>query len=134
MSTYFIVFSLFLLVLVAWLVRDGVSLPKPFSSRSCQGKSWRSAFPLAEKQEIRSFLSLFVDAFVFRESQKLKLHPNDSILSIYRALYPYKWMPDALEFEELAISIEKVYSVKLIEVWEESLTLGELFAAVQVNR
>ena len=42
--------------------------------------------------------------------------------------------PDGLEFEELAISIEKVYRVKLIEVWQESLTLGELFAAVQVNR
>ena len=75
-----------------------------------------------------------MDAFALRESQKLKLHPNDSILSIYRALYPYKSMPDGLEFEELAISIEKVYRVKLIEVWQESLTLGELFAAVQVNR
>ena len=76
---------------------------------------------------------MFVEAFAFHESQRLKFNPKDSILCVYRALYPHKWLPDALELETLAMSVEEKYGVRFTEVWKESLTLGELFAVVQGN-
>ncbi|HEX5392188.1 MAG TPA: hypothetical protein VFW68_02850 [Rhodocyclaceae bacterium] len=128
MSTEAIVITLFLVAAVIWKARNGAPLPKQFKDRVCQGVGWRRAFPTASKEDIRSFLSVFVEAFVFSGKQRLKFNPNDEILSIYRALYPHRWQPDALEFETLAKLVEKNYRVNFSEAWKDGLTLGELFA------
>jgi propanediol dehydratase small subunit len=65
--------------------------------RSCTGQAWKRSFPHASKQEIRKFLHLFVDAFAFQKSRALYFAPADRVLAIYRALYPVKGWPDALE-------------------------------------
>lgn len=114
-----------------WAVFFGGKLPQPFSERNCQGKGWRHAFPSTPKQEIREFLTIFVDAFAFSNKERLKLNPDDSIFQIYRALYPSKWTPDALELETLAIKIESKYGFKLKGIWHERLTLGELFTNIR---
>lgn len=131
MSTATIVITLLLLAACVWFVRNGAPLPGQLIARSCQGVGWRRAFPSASKEDIRSFLSVFVEAFAFHVSQRLKFNPNDRILAIYRALYPHKWQPDALELETLAKSVERIYGVRLAEVWNENITLGEFFAKVQ---
>ncbi|WP_445370114.1 hypothetical protein ACH518_00450 (plasmid) [Methylomonas sp. HW2-6] len=113
---------------ILWGVVSAGRLPGPFASRGCQGKGWREAFPNAPKAEIREFLALFVDAFAFPNKEKLKFSPNDKILSIYRALYPSHWIPDALEVETLAKDMEANYGLPFASVWSENLTLGELFA------
>jgi hypothetical protein len=85
-------------------------------------------------QEIREFLSLFVQAFAFKDTERLKFKPTDEVLGIYRALYPQKWMPDALEVETLAKDLGKRYGINLGELWRDSITLGEIFAVTrQVN-
>ncbi len=76
-------------------------------------------------------MALFVGAFAFPDKEKLKFGPDDKILSIYRALYPSRWMPDALEVETLAKGIESRYGLSFLRVWNENLTLGELFANVR---
>lgn len=70
----------------------------------------------------------FVKAFAFSDNEKLKLNPDDKILEIYKALYPSKWMADALEFETLERDLRQKYSVELEKVWRDDLTLGDLFA------
>jgi len=113
---------------VAWAWKTGGHLPRQLRVRSCQGRGWRQAFPTAPKREIRVFLTVFVEAFAFDESEKLKIGPEDGILHIYRLLYPHRWMPDALEVETLAKEMERRYGISLGEIWREDLTLGELFA------
>jgi len=68
-----------------------------------------------------------VKAFAFSDNEKLKLRPDDKILEIYKALYPSKWTPDALEFETLAKDLQQRYSVELEKIWRDDLTLGDLF-------
>lgn len=119
---------------VLWPLTFGGLLPPPFRQRICQGKGWRTAFPHASKQEIRDFLLLFVDAFAFRQTDKLKLSPEDNVMSLYRSLYPHRWLADALEVETLAEDLRKKYSVELAAVWNEGVTLGALFAHVQNHR
>jgi len=130
MDTSLLMLVAALVVAVVWGLRFGSRLPSPYFRRSCQGKGWRRAFPRASKTEIRAFLETFVDAFAFSRREKLKLSPSDRILDIYRALYPSKWMPDALELETLAADLETKYSIALGAIWSENLTLGDLFAHV----
>lgn len=131
MNTWTVVVSCIALVSVPCVVFFGGHLPPPFHSRSCQGKGWRTAFPCARKQEIREFLTVFVKAFSFSDKEKLKFSPDDQILRIYRALYPSKWLPDALELETFAAAIKAQYGLKLESVWTDDLTLGQLFGHIQ---
>jgi hypothetical protein len=116
------------IVISAFLFGEsGGLLPMPFRSRTCQGRGWRQHFPKTPIKEIRDFLLFFVNAFAFTDNHKLKLNPDDKILEIYKALYPSKWMADALEFETLAKDLRKKYSVELEQIWKDDLTLGDLF-------
>lgn len=126
-----IVITLAAIASLLWFFRNGVQLPLPFRDRSCQGTEWHRAFPSAAKQDIRQFLSVFVEAFAFRDTERLKFNPNDQLIVIYRSLYPHKWMPDALELETLAKAIHSKYGIQFANVWNERLTLGELFAHIQ---
>lgn len=128
-----IIALIFALVFVGMLisVKYGPSLPRPYRFRSCEGRDWRLTFPAASKDEIRSFLSLFVSAFAFADKDKLKFRPDDKILDVYRSLYPSRWLPDALEFETLAKDLQKRYELELESVWSNDLTLGELFTCIR---
>jgi hypothetical protein len=128
MSTPLLLLVIVITGLVLWAVKFGGRLPKAFRGRSCQGKGWRTTFPSASKKQIREFLSLFVTAFAFSEGEKLKLSPSDQLLVIYRALYPHRWQADALEFETLSRDLQDRYALRLEGIWNEQLTLGELFA------
>ena len=135
MSTFIVGAVVFLLGTVLWSARYGEHLPVPFRSRVCQGRYWRQEFPDASKQEIREFLSLFVSAFAFRETERLKLGPHDTVMAVYRALYSSYWLPDSLEVETLADDLRRKYGVELAAVWnEQDISLGALFAYVQENK
>lgn len=111
-----------------WGALFPMQLPKPFRERSCQGKHWKDAFPNSSNDEIREFLIAFTEAFAFSEKEKLKFRPDDTVLQIYRALYPKSWMPDSLEIETLAKDVQAKYGVKFASIWHEGLSLGDLFA------
>lgn len=134
MTTSIVVILFLIVASVLWSDLFGGKLPKPYYNRTCQGKSWRNAFPTSPKQDIREFLSAFVDAFAFSQTERLKLRPDDQILQIYRAIYPSKWTPDALEFETLDRDLKAKYGVSLEETWNEQLTLGKLFNATKRAR
>jgi len=121
-------------VVGGWAAVFGGRLPAAYRTRSCQGKSWRRQFPEASKSEIRDFLSLIVASFAFNDDQKLKLHPDDRILCIYRALYPSPLLADALELETLARDLQRKYKAELSAVWDEKLTLGQLYSHVAARR
>ena len=131
MGTSSILLVAILVATIAWGCNFGEKLPMPFGARLCQGSTWRRLFPDASKEEIRLFLSTFIESFAFRDREKLKLNPNDQLLDIYRALYPQKWQADAMEFETLNDDLEAKYGVTLNSIWRESLTLGQLFTHVR---
>ena len=105
----------------------GCRAPEPYRYRTCMGQNWKKEFPDSKKEDIRNYLLLFVNAFGFRKDQILKFEPQDNILEIYNAIYPMKGWPDSLELETLARDIESYYKMDFISIWNEKLTLGELF-------
>ena len=132
MST-FAVLCAAMLALALWL-KFGTDLPRRYRSRNCEGQSWRKAFPSSTKQEIREFLLLFVSAFAFKDSEKLKFSPHDRIWEIYRELKPSRWLADALELETLTEDLLTKYDFSLGEIWSEKLTLGEVFKRLSTPR
>ncbi|MEE4246552.1 MAG: hypothetical protein V2I33_14175 [Kangiellaceae bacterium] len=117
-------------IAIAWSVYTG-DVPKKYRIRKCTGKNWKVRFPDTPKEDIRTFLLLFTDAFAFSRKHKLKFEPDDKILDIYKALYPAKWMADSLEVETLAEDIEREYNINFTSIWHENLTLGDLFGKVR---
>ncbi len=102
---------------------------RQFWSRRCIWSLWRQRFPQASKREIRTFLDLLVSAFAFSASKRLCFSPDDRLMAIHRALYPYpQVMADALELEIFVSDVHKRYGVDLLPLWRDDITLGELFA------
>ena len=128
-NTAFFVIAIFIGMTIAWLYRYGGYLPEPYRGRPCQGRSWKTAFPNSSKHEIRKFLLLFSNAFAFRNSQKLLINPNDSILDLYRSIYPNNRLGiDNLELEAFASDLKKIYKIDFNAIWSEELTFGRLYA------
>jgi propanediol dehydratase small subunit len=118
-------------ILVLALFFNGFHIPKVYLNRKCMGKQWLKAFPNSSKAEIRNFLGLFSDSFLFSAKDQLKFEPNDKLYEIYRAIYPSEQAPDAMELETFATLLYKQYNFKLESIWSENITLGEVFAKIK---
>lgn len=123
--------AILILLAVAWSALSKGSIHYPFRARTCQGRLWRKAFPAASRKQIREFLSLFTDAFAFRDIDQLKFRPDNQLLGIYRARHPSAWVGNPLELDALAAELRARYGVALSEIWDERMTLGGLFAYIQ---
>ena len=95
--------------------------------RSCTGAEWRRCFPDASKEEIRSFLQAFIDAFGFRSKNRLAFSPEDKVLDVYRTVYPGWAVADAMELETFAEMLERNYGIDHVALENAEVTLGELF-------
>ncbi len=96
-------------------------------NRGCAGADWRKKFPNATNAAIQEFLQCFIDGFAFSIKNKLKFRPDDKIMDVYRALYPTKGWPDALELETFSINLQRKYGLDLAKVFTDDLTLGQIF-------
>jgi hypothetical protein len=96
--------------------------------RACTGIRWRRRFPDSTASQIREFLQIFVDAFMFREKRRLCFSPEDKVMEVYRACYPDRLLADAMELETLASSLRRTYGIDVTSFWKDDITLGELFA------
>lgn len=103
-------------------------------TRDCTGRAWRDAFPDAPRESIREFLYFVVDAFGFDRGRALKLAPHDTVLGLYRACYPDRSAPDALELETLHRSLSNRYGAARFEAVPEGITFGELFRSTREVR
>lgn len=101
-----------------------------YVDRACQGLLWRRQFPQASKDDIRHFLRFFASCFAVQKKDMLRLSPDDALLAIYRARYPSRYDPDALEFETLSKDLERKYDLSFESIWRDDLTLGELFSFI----
>lgn len=132
------IFVVLILAALAWAAFHGWQLPNSLRYsvryRPCQSRAWRSTFPAASRKDIREFLSVFVSAFAFRESEQLHFRPDDEVLGIYRAEHPTRWLPEAQELEALAKALRERYGLMLDDIWHEGMTLGGLFQRVQQAR
>lgn len=115
---------------IAWGVRFELrrrTALKIYWARSCAGRAWREAFPDASKHAIREFLYFVVDEFGFQRGQALKLAPNDTLLGLYRACYPDRSAPDAMEVEFLHRTLSARYGAARFATVTDDVSFGELF-------
>ena len=130
MSAQFLMIAILafvVLVVTAYQLRGRKSALGAYRNRGGSDRAWSEAFPSTRTEEIERFMSLFAGAFAFSRGQASKFLPSDRVFAIYRALYPSKDLPDALELETFARGLKETYGVALGEVWSSELTLGEIF-------
>ena len=119
-------------ILIAGILahRAFVERMRRFYDRRCTGRAWRAQFPDAKKEEIRGFLTLFVESFALSRKKKLSFAPDDRVINVYRAINPQVGGVDALECETLVAECEERYSIDITRGFSDSTTLGDIFRAV----
>jgi hypothetical protein len=96
------------------------------------GRGWKERFPDVPKEEIRAFLELFADAFLFKQEHRCRFSPDDKVLDVYKAVYPSSFGADAMELETFLTEVEQKYGVQGVDrIWSEDLTLGDMFKHVR---
>ena len=101
-------------------------LPTAYCQRDSDETIWKNTykdnFTIADIT-----LQIFCSAFLFRVEDRFKLRPNDKFIDIYRAIYPSKWTPDALEHLFLIEGMEKKFGFRFNDKELESIkTLKDL--------
>jgi len=104
---------------------------RAYYERSCTGRAWMRRFPAAEKEEIRAFLGIFIDAFDLDQKKKLAFSPDDRVIDIYRTMYPKNSLIDDMECERLVIECEEHYGIDITKHCSENATLGDIFNATR---
>ena len=84
-----------------WFVRD----------RSTDPEIWKRTFPAAQQSIALGALRAISDSFLLRPEDIFRLRPDDKLLDIYRAAYPSKQTPDALEFHVLSQALMTIFQV-----------------------
>ncbi len=123
--------SVVLLFICVWSVWAVIKLPAPWRCPVKIHPGWYSRFPDATREELCHFLELVSESFVFDSAHKFKLHPDQSLLSIYQVLNPIGNVGESLEIESLMMLIEKEYDCEVSVNWDCNLTLAGLFAKVR---
>ncbi|HNQ24440.1 MAG TPA: hypothetical protein PKK06_15245 [Phycisphaerae bacterium] len=128
------------IVLISYLLAAGAhavlcdDLPKAYRGRGCMGRAWKRRFPDASGAEIRRFLTIFIEAFGFREQQRLKFAPDDKLMGVYRAMYPWWRVGDCIETEVLLMNLEDEYKTEYPEqLVSGNVTLGGIFEYMRAN-
>ncbi len=135
MSWPAIIFLLFVVAIVLAVEILRRRTFRPFSARSCRGRDWRRRFPDTSKDDIREFLSVFVDGFALSRKHSLKFRPQDRIMDVYRALNPPHLVEgDVLELENFGMFLDERYGLSLDDIWHDDITLGEVFERARVGR
>ena len=108
--------------------------PVPYRGRCCTGRAWEEAFPSHSSEKIRLFLICLVDGMALSPKTRLKFHPNDQVIDVYRSLYGGRTpFGDNMELETFFENLVETYGVEessLEDIWREDISLGELYAFV----
>lgn len=80
--------------------------------RPTQGSAWGTAYADERLHEVTEALELLRGEFSLPKDDVFRLHPDDQILEIYKAKYPYGGV-DGFELEGLAVAVRKRYGVGL---------------------
>lgn len=113
-------------------------LPEPFASRLPDIQRWQDSFGddfgVADR-----VLCIFCDAFMFNEAERYKFEPDDTVMAVYRAVYPSQWTPDSLEHPFMIDALENEFdfifdSTKLEKIASFRQILSEIKDAQQGRR
>jgi len=123
-----------------WLLAamDRSSIPSAYRARTCAGRAWRVAFPMAAKTDIRLFLHCLVRGMWISPTAYLMFRPDDRALEIYTSIYGGRvpW-GDAMECERFVMFLSEAFGVdenSVAAVFDRDATLGDLFHHVAVQQ
>ena len=94
---------------------------------------WQARFPAHCHADFTAFFKFFTQSFSLSSKYERVFTPDDRVMDIYRVKHPPGTAVDDLEMEALALDLKRCYRVELDLVWQNELTLGELFEFMQTQ-
>jgi len=98
----------------------GIFFPRPswwfLRERPLDNELWQRIYVPEQMPIVLSALRAISGAFLLRQDDIYRLRPNDKLSSIYRAAYPSKEIPDALEFEFLSETLMNQFHVPALVI------------------
>ena len=124
--------------LVSWIkqskkrVDDFLSrkLPEEYRHRNDATIYWLERFGQPETERIGRFLHLYCGAFLFRDRDAVRLHPDDKPMDIYRRVHSHCPV-DQMEFETFHLRLKRQFRVEFTAADFEHLSLGDMFEKIQ---
>jgi len=77
---------------------------------------WEALYPGLDHAPVVAALERIREAFLLRREDTFRLRPTDQLIDIYRAAYPRRDIPDALEFENLWKTLKKHHGLSEVEL------------------
>ena len=105
-------------------------LPEQYRHRTDATSSWVERFGVPETERVGRFLRLYCGAFLFRESDAVRLRPDDKPIDIYRQFHAH-WPVDQMEFETFDLRLKRQFCIELTSADFEQLSLGEMYERIQ---
>ena len=103
-----------------------IYLSANYTDRPCQGSTWKRRYPSRTSEDIREFLEIFGDAFLLKQKDLMKIHPDDCVHDIYRDIYPSIDGSDSLEYNCFDKSLRERYGLTL-EIFGPNPSVGAIF-------
>ena len=95
--------------------------------RDADATRWQRLYSGEDYPAVEEALLAITSAFLLRPQDVGRLEPSDKLMDIYRAAYPAKGTPDALEFETLWKDLRKRPGVSEAELASlPSMTVGDV--------
>ena len=69
------------------------------------------------------------DSALIKKKYRLVFNPDDKLADVYRAINANR-VADALEYEHFARFIKDQYGIDLESIWNDQLTLGQIFELI----
>lgn len=115
---------------IVWHFMYGRKKMMAIKARKPQGHEWAERFNEYE-QDLKKYLQFIEDDFGLYGKAMGKVHPDDTILYIYKAVNNEITFIDGCELESFITSIEEEWRIELElgEDWAEQ-TLGEFFSLI----
>lgn len=132
MIPYLIVLSLILLFFLAVVAR-GECIPKEIKARDTQIDLWKEQFPNTSEVDIKKFLLIVVDDFLFSHKAIWLLSPEDTVKELYDFAIGPNAIYDDLEIESFALSLDEAYDIKLEDILNVKLSLADIFSLTQMK-
>jgi hypothetical protein len=105
-------------------------LPEQYGHRTDATSCWVERFGPAETERIGGFLRLYCGAFLFRESDAVRLRPDDKPIDIYRQFHARRPV-DQMEFETFHLRLKRQFCIEFTSADFERLSLGEMYERIQ---
>ena len=105
--------------------------PAVLRRRPDAGAEWRGTGCSADA--IDRLLEVACDAFGFSTKMKPKLRPDDTVIGLYRIVYPRRQLMDQMEIGSFLLQFEEVFGLQAEDISLDTVSLADIAKKIDMR-